>query len=252
MLVFLRAIAFLFSAALIAMPQSALQAQAPVPIVDGYVVEGFVGWQKIQRGSADGNGIRYMHRPKSGPHMGSALWFFAMDGSNRRAAFIASAREGGISNVEILATHRMKKAVLLDNRGAGEVFIARGTREGKGPYTMAALVIYGSLDKAKDPALGVHMFVAPTTKYAQMGGWIVPASLFLNLNPQSEVHNVRAQGNATPALQARRFAETADIWSEWVLNEYIRMAQSNMQALSNFRKSVVCAGDPACVIVPGP
>ncbi|MEL7218622.1 MAG: hypothetical protein AAGK01_09350, partial [Pseudomonadota bacterium] len=144
----------------------------------------------------------------------------------------------------------MKKAVLLDSRGSGEVFIADGMRRGK-PYRMAALVIHGTLEKDEEPGLGVHMFVAPRDLYAEMGGWIVPASLFLNLDPYRDVSSIPEQGKATPALQARRMAETADIWSQWVLETYIQMAQSNIQAMSNFRKSVVCAGDPNCVIVPG-
>lgn len=231
---------------------AALSAQSPVPVRDGYVTKGFVGWEKVEMRTADGNGMRYMHKPRGGPHMGSALWFFAIDGSDMRSAFIASAKAGGIGNVKVLASHRMKKAVLLDNRGAGEVFIAEGIREGKGPYKMAAIVIYGSLDKAEEPALGVHMFVAPKDKYAKMGGWVVPASLFLQLDPYKEVSDTLAQGKAAPRLQAMRLAGIADSWAEWVLNEYIRMAQSNMTAMSNFRKSVVCAGDPSCVVVPGP
>lgn len=226
-------------------------AQSPIPIRDGYVTKGFKGWQKVEQPTADGNGIQYMHKPKGGPHMGSAAWFYAMPGSSKRAAFIASAKAGGITNAKITGVYPMRKAKLLDNRGSGEAFIAEGIRAGKGPYKMAALVIHGSLDKKKAPALGVHMFVAPGDKYAEMGGWVVPASLFLNLDPYKEVRDTRAQGSAVPSLQARRLAGIGDVWSEWVLNEYIRMAQSNVAAMSNFRKSVVCAGDPTCEIVPG-
>lgn len=46
-------------------------AKAPVPIVDGFVVEGFRGWQKVTSGLSPG--MKYMHKPRSGPHMGSAL-----------------------------------------------------------------------------------------------------------------------------------------------------------------------------------
>jgi hypothetical protein len=247
------AFAFMLLSALLPAP---LLSQAPVPIVDGFVVKGFEGWQRVELGDGE-NGMKYMHKPRANVsavklHMGSAVWFFGTPGGNKRAAFLASAKEGGITNVKILAQHPMKNAKLLDNRGSGEAFIAEGTRAGKGRYKIAGLVIHGSLDKSKTPASGVHMFVAPADKYARMGGWIVPASLFLNLNPQTEVQDPFAQGSAPPAMQAARFAGTADIWSQWVLDTYIRMAQSNMQALSNFRKSVVCAGDPSCVIVSGP
>ncbi|MEL7189994.1 MAG: hypothetical protein AAGK17_10620 [Pseudomonadota bacterium] len=228
-------------------------AEAPIPIREGYVTKGFQGWEKVDQGQREGPVIWYMHKPKPGsPHMGSALWFFGMDGSDMRAAFIAAAKAGGITGVKITGQHKMKKAKLLDNRGSGEVFIAEGTRAGKGPYKMAAIVIHGSLDKTKDPALGVHMFVAPRDLYPKMGGWVVPASLFLDLDPQKDVHSTSAQGNAPPQIQAQRLAGIADIWAEWVLNEFIRHAQSNVAAMSNFRKSVVCAGDLACVIVPGP
>ncbi len=226
-------------------------AKAPVPIVDGYVVEGFEGWEKLEQRTADGNGMQYMHRPKvSSPHKGSALWFYAMEGTDKRSAFIESAKAGGITDLKVLGSYTMKKAVLLDNRGSGEAFIAEGTRNGKGPYKIAALVIHGSLDKSEEPRLGVHMFVAPRELYGGMGGWVVPASLFLNLDPQKDVSDTLAQGNAAPALQAQRLAGIADVWAEWVLNEYIRMAQSNIQALSNARQSIVCAGDPSCEIVP--
>ncbi|MEL7196858.1 MAG: hypothetical protein AAGL10_00945 [Pseudomonadota bacterium] len=227
-------------------------AQAPIPIRDGYVTKGFQGWEKVEISDGE-NDIKYMHKPRRGsPHMGSAAWFFGMDGRDKRAAFLASAKAGGITNVKITGQHVMKKAKLLDNRGSGEVFIAEGTRAGKGPFKMAAVVIHGSLDKAEEPGLGVHMFVAPRNLYPKMGGWVVPASLFLDLDPSKEVADTQAQGNAPPAIQAKRLAGIADIWSEWVLNEFIRHAQTNMVAMSNFRKSVVCAGDPACVIVPGP
>ncbi|WP_432200129.1 hypothetical protein ACRAQ7_10750 [Erythrobacter sp. W53] len=245
-----RYIAVIGAAVFLSLQSSFAVAQAPIPIRDGYVTEGFKGWEKVESKTPDGNGMQYMHRPRGGPHKGSAAWFFGMIGSDKAAAFIAAAKAGGITDVKILASHPMQKAKLLDNRGSGAAFIAEGTRTGKGPYKMAALVIHGTLDRSEEPGLGVHMFVAPQGMYGEMGGWVVPASLFLNLDPYKEVRDTRAQGDAAPPLQARRLAGIADIWSEWVLNEYIRMAQSNITALSNARQSIVCAGDPSCVIVP--
>ncbi len=233
--------------------ETVASAKAPVPVRErgSWVTEKFVGWEKIKFGDDFGK-MNYMHRPKRGSqHFGSALWFYSMKGHNKTAAFTASARAGKLTKLRILARYPMQKAKLLDNRGSGEVFIADAIRPDRGAYRIAAIVIHGSLDKSSPPALGVHMFVAPKELYAKMGGWTVNASMFLGLDPAKEVRDVYAQGRASPALQARRLAGTADIWAQWVLEQYIQLAQSNLRAMSNFRKSVVCAGDPSCVIVPG-
>lgn len=221
-------------------------AQAPTPIRDGFVTEGFVGWEKVTSGLP--GGVKYLHRPTDAALKRSAVWLYENPTSNTRAAFLASAKAMGIAEVRILATAPMKKAVLLDADGSGDVFIASGVRFNR-PFRIAALVVYGSLDESPKSS-GVHMFAAREDLYTAMGGWTVPASLFLHLDPQADVASANEQGHAPPALQAKRLAGVADIWAQWVLETYIQMAQSNIRALDTARKSMVCAGDPNCILVP--
>lgn len=82
-------------------------AQAPIPIRDGYVTEGFEDWEKVEIRDGE-NDIKYLHKPRRGsPHMGSAAWCFAMDGRDKRAAFLAFAKAGSITNVKITGPHIM-------------------------------------------------------------------------------------------------------------------------------------------------
>ncbi len=225
-------------------------AQAPQPITSksGFGVETFAGWKKVTSGLP--NGVKYLHRPGTTQHKGSAAWFYDHPGNDLKAALIASAKSGGITNVKILASHPMPGAKLLDKGGQGISYIADGTRNGA-PYRIAAMVLYGRLSKKDPRSTGVHTFVAPRDKYASMGGWVVPASLWLNLDPAKEVADSRAQGSAPAKNQARRLSGVGDIWAKWALQTYIQLQTANLTAMGNARKTIVCAGDPSCEIVPG-
>ena len=120
------ALATVFLAA-IASP-SALNAQAPQPITSksGLGVETFVGWQKVTSGLPAG--VKYMHRPKTAKHKGSAAWFYDHPTADLRAALIASAKSGGITNVKILGDYPLKRVTLLDRGSSGRSFIADGMR----------------------------------------------------------------------------------------------------------------------------
>lgn len=131
------------------------------------------------------------------------------------------------------------------------MFIAEGTRADKGPYKMAAVVIHGSLDKTEEPGLGVHMFVAPQDLYGKMGGWVVLATLWLNLDPAKEVADSRTQGSAPAKVQAQRLSGVGNIWAKWALQTCIHMQTANLAAMESACKTIVCSGDPSCEIVPG-
>ncbi|MEL7189996.1 MAG: hypothetical protein AAGK17_10630 [Pseudomonadota bacterium] len=225
-------------------------AQAPQPITSksGLGVETFVGWKKVTSGLP--KGVKYLHRPGTAQHKGSALWFYDHPTNDLKAAVIASAKAGGITNVKILASHPMPGAKLIDKGGQGVSFIADGTRNGK-PYRIAAMALYGRMTVREKRSTGVHTFVAPREKYASMGGWVVPASLWLNLDPAKEVADSRAQGSAPAKAQAQRLSGVGNIWAKWALQTYIQMQTANLAAMESARKTIVCSGDPSCEIVPG-
>ncbi len=221
-------------------------AQSPIPVVDGYVTEGFVGWSKIVSGLPAG--VSYLYRPNNPALAGAFVWFEAIDTSSTTAAFQASARTHKITGMRILASSRVDQAVLLDAKGSGMTVMGEGVRNGR-PVRMVAFVFYGSTNNTLRVS-GVHGFVAPTPLYEALGGWTVPASQWMNLDPRREVRDARAQGTAAPAVQTLRFAGIANMWARLALNTMRGLAQGNIAAMSSARQTMVCAGDPQCRIVP--
>jgi hypothetical protein len=221
-------------------------ADAPVPVVNGYVTTGFEGWTKLTEGlPAD---VSYVHRPNVRSQAGAFLWFQSMPQRAAPAAFLAALKSHNIEGARILASHPVKGAKFLDSQGSGATLVAEGVRNGR-PVKVAAFVFYGSTN-GTERVSGVHGFAAPTALYESMGGWLVPAALWMNLDPQREVGNVPAQGKAPPAVQVARFANIANLWSEWALNTMKGLAQGNVAAMSSARQTMICAGDPACRLVP--
>lgn len=233
--------------ALLAFPP-ALRAEPPVPVGDesGFANSGFVGWDKITSGLP--TGIKYLHRPRDPELKRAAVWFHPVSTANTEAALAEAARNIGLREFKLLASHPMPKAKLLDADGYGTAYIGSATRLGR-TYRIAAVVVYGSLDESPRSS-GVHIFAAPQPIYEELGGWLVPASLFFNLNPQREVRNAAAQGRMTPAIQAQKLAGVGNVWAQWAFDTYVQMQQSNLRALDQARRSAVCAGDPNCVMVP--
>jgi len=225
----------------------AAQAEPPVPIADesGFMNTGFVGWDKVTSGLP--RGIKYLHRPREKDLLRSAVWFHPVAMADTRKAVAEAARNIGLKEFKILAAHPMAKAKLLDADGNGSAYIGSAKRFGR-TYRIAAVVVYGSLDDGPRTS-GVHIFAAPQPLYEKLGGWLVPASLFFNLDPQTDVDNPAAQGGERPAIQAKRLAGVGDVWAQWAFDTFVQMAKSNLRALDQARRTAVCAGDPECVIV---
>ena len=239
-----RAIAFMLLSALL---PASLFAQSPIPIRDGYVTEGFVGWTKY---TDDLPGtIHEISTPRDPALQGAVVWVQNINTTDLLGAMRKSTIDAGFTQFKLEARTVIKKAPVLDRQATGETYIGTARRKGK-TYRMAAIVLrFKWQENPRNTA--IHVFAAPEEKFKKLGGWVVPASRFLMLDPEREIANSLAQGSASPKLQALRLANIADIWVQFVFDTYIQLAQANVQALSNMRQSVVCAGDPNCVIVQG-
>jgi hypothetical protein len=229
-----------------AMGASTTKAEAPVPVVNGYVTAGFEGWSKLTDGLPDG--VSYVHRPDNRQLAGAFAWFQTVEMRAAPAAFLAAVKSHKIEKVRIVASRPVKGARFLDSQGSGTTLVADGVRNRR-PIRIVAFVFYGSTNGTPRTS-GVHGFAAPTEIYESMGGWVVPAALWMNLDPQREVKNSFAQGKAAPDMQATRFANIANLWSQWALNTMKGLAQGNAAAMSSARQTMICAGDPACRLVP--
>ncbi|MEL7189995.1 MAG: hypothetical protein AAGK17_10625 [Pseudomonadota bacterium] len=229
---------------------TAASAQAPVPIFNETKtgVDGFRGWNKATSGLP--STIQEIHTPRDNSLFGSVLWIQGFYSSDMIGSLRQSCVDAGFTDFKVTATHTMKGIKYIDGDGDARTVIATAKRRGK-TYTMAAIVLYWSRE-GSDRASSAHVFAAPSDLYAKQGGWIVPASKFFNLNPQTDIKSVLAEGSASPAIQAKKLASIGDIWGKWFYETYVQLMISNTQALSNFRTSVVCATDPACVVVQGP
>lgn len=221
-------------------------AQAPTPVVEGYRTLGFEGWTKLTEGIPET--VSYVHRPDDRALSGAFVWFESVGVTSAETAFLASARTHRITNMRILARRNVERAPLLDSQGSGMTLIGEGTRYGV-PVRMVAFVFYGSTTGTPRES-GVHGFAAPVPVFQRLGGWTVPASLWMNLDPRRDVANTLAQGSASPEIQMLRFSGVANMWARWARNTMRGLAQGNIAALASARQTMVCAGDPQCRIFP--
>jgi hypothetical protein len=180
---------------------------------------------------------------------GSKIWFEKIESGNFNKALTAFGKKNTLNNLQVIAKEPLKKAYLLDKEGYGWTIIARASKNSQN-YKLAAILLYGSLDESPKTT-GVHAYLAKEKNFVSSGGWVVPASFWLGINPIKDVGDLLKQGTKEPKKQAKIFGELSDIWIESIYQAYVLQMQANVKSLHNLRISAIAAWDSNAIVVPG-
>lgn len=180
---------------------------------------------------------------------GSAIWFQSLKTRDFEQALNEIASLNNFEKFQIVAFNGLDKDVMFDEKGEARTIIAKGLKEGK-EYKLALLLFYGKLFE-EERTMGVHAYAAPESDFISSGGWVVPATFWLGVDPIKDVGDLVKQGLKPSKEQALVFAKLSDLWIESMYHLYVNQMQMNVQALHNARISAIAAGDPNAIIVPG-
>jgi len=180
---------------------------------------------------------------------GSKIWFEDIASGNFNEALALFTKNNGLNNFQVLAKEPLKKAHLLDSEGYGWTVMASATKNAE-KYKLAIILVYGSLDNSPK-TMGVHTYLAKEIDFISSGGWVVPASFWLGIDPLKDAGDLIKQGTKENKTQAKVFAQLSDIWIESIYQAYILQAKANVKALHNLRISAIAAWDSNAIIVSG-
>lgn len=180
---------------------------------------------------------------------GSKIWFEDIAGKNFDETLDIFAENNDLNNFKVLAKEPLKKTYLLDNEGYGWAVIASATKNTQ-KYKLAIILVYGSLDESPKTT-GIHTYLANEKEFIGSGGWVVPASFWLGIDPTKEAGDLIKQGKKENKTQAKVLAQLSDIWIESIYQAYIIQAELNVKALHNLRISAMAAWDPNAIIISG-
>lgn len=179
----------------------------------------------------------------------SKIWFQDIESADFNKTIEVFANSNGLKNIEVLAKQSLKKAHLLDDEGHGWVVLASTTVNSEN-YLLAAILVYGSLDDSIK-STGIHAYLAKETDFYRSGGWVVPASFWLGINPLTDAGDLVRQGKKEPKIQAKIFAKLSDIWIESIYQSYLLQMQVNLKAMHNLRISAIASWDSNAIVIPG-
>ncbi len=180
---------------------------------------------------------------------GSKIWFEDIESGNFDKSLALFAKNNGLNNFQVLAKEPLKKAHLLDSKGYGWTVMASTTKNSE-KYRLAAILVYGSFDESPK-TMGVHSYLANETEFIRSGGWVVPASFWLGIDPNKDAGDLVKQGTKDDKTQVKVFAQLSDIWIESIYQAYILQEQANVKALHNLRISALAAWDSNAIIISG-
>lgn len=217
----------------------------PTPVIikeDGFGNTSVEGWSQVSAICANCKNVW-----TSKDH--SKIWFEDIASGDFEEILAAFAKNNGLHNFQVLAKQPLKKAHLLDNEGYGWTVIASANKNSE-YFKLAAILVYGSLHESPKTT-GVHAYLAKENDFVSTGGWVVPASFWLGVDPIKDAGDLVKQGAKESKEQAKIFTQLSDIWIESIYQAYILQAQANIKALHNLRLSAIAAWDPNAVIIPG-
>ncbi len=180
---------------------------------------------------------------------GSKIWFEDIDSGELDEILNKLAISNNLSNFKVSAKAPLKKANLLDQDGFGWTVMANASK-GEQPFRLALLLVYGSLDDSPKTT-GVHAYMAKENNFIRAGGWVVPATFWLGVDPTKDVGDLVKQGLKDDNIQVKVFSQLSDIWIENIFNLYVQNMQANLRDLHNFRISVIAADDPNATVIQG-
>lgn len=179
----------------------------------------------------------------------SRIWFEAVSQRDLDRTLADFARNNDLRDLAVTGRRTLQQVRLLDDGGHGWAVIASASR-GTERVRLALLLVYGSLDEGPKTT-GVHAYMAPEADFVRSGGWVVPATFWLSVDPRTDVGNLVTQGSKPPAAQAEVFGALGDLWMQAMYNAFVMQAQANLRAMHNLRISAIAAGDPRAIIVVG-
>ncbi len=179
----------------------------------------------------------------------SKIWFEDIESAGFDEVLAIFAKSNSLKNVQVVAKEPLKKAYLLDEEGYGWTVIATANKSTEN-YKLAAILVYGSLDESPKTT-GVHAYLAKENDFVISGGWVVPASFWLGIDPIKDVGDLVKQGSKEPKKQAKIFTQLSDIWIESIYQAYVLQMQANVKALHNLRISAIAAWDPNAIVITG-
>lgn len=179
----------------------------------------------------------------------SKIWFEDIESADFDEVLAIFAKSNNLKNVRVVAKEPLEKAYLLDEEGYGWTIIATTIKNTEN-YKLAAILVYGSLDQSPKTT-GVHAYLAKENNFVNSGGWVVPASFWLGIDPIKDVGDLVKQGAKEPEKQAKIFTQLSDIWIESIYQAYVLQMQANVKALHNLRISAIAAWDSNAIVIPG-
>jgi len=180
---------------------------------------------------------------------GSKIWFEDIDGQNFDEILAIFAKNNDLNNFKVHAKKSLTKAHLLDEDGYGWTIMASANKNAE-KYNLAAILVYGSLDESPKTT-GIHAYLAKEKDFISSGGWVVPASFWLGVDPTTNVGDLVKQGMKEYSTQVNIFAQLSDLWIENIYQAYILQMQANVKALHNLRISAIAAWDSNAIVIPG-
>jgi hypothetical protein len=221
------------------------RALQPTPVIvqeDGQGSKSVAGWRQPAQTRPNWKDVWENGRE-------SRIWLEEIPQRDMDRILADFARNNGLTDLEVRGLRVLEKVRLLDSDGHGWTVLASASR-GTERFRLALLMVYGSLDDTP-PTTGVHAYMAPEEDFIRTGGWVVPASFWLGVDPQRDVGELVDQGLKEDAVQVEVFGALSDLWMESIYNAFILQMQADLRALHNLRMSAIAAGDPNAIIVPG-
>lgn len=223
--------------------QSAAATPAPVLVTqDAQGNKRVVGWRPAARASAT-----WKDAWENGRN--SRIWFEPIPQRDLDRTLADFARRNNLRDLTVTGRRTLQQVRLLDADGHGWAVLASATL-GTQTVRLAMLLVYGSLDDGPKTT-GVHAYMAPEADFVRTGGWVVPATFWLSVDPRTDVGDLVTQGSKPAAAQAEVFGALGDLWMRSMYDAFVLQAQANLQAMHNLRISAIAAGDPRAIIVAG-
>jgi len=137
-----------------------------------------------------------------------------------KPAIVESLRLDGVTNVKIQAEKQLQGSAIESFKSAtnlkGSTFktwIATGT-DVSGDVKIAGISFI--TPSGNDSGVTAEMFVAPTSEFESLGGWVVPVVRYFGLQLNNPHQNMGAHGRAADKIAAEQMASFTREWMQYV------------------------------------
>ena len=214
---------------------------------DGKV--GLAGWRTTTPPkSADV--LRYsLHiEPSDKAFLGARTFVASLHDADAVSAAKKAAAAEGFETTKVLAQAKVKQAVVerLEKGGKVTAVMLEGRMAGK-PARFIGHVWYGASGEPDGKAAsGVHGFVAPEPAFVALGGYAIPAILFLGATA-TPGSNMSEDGSVPPQEATTKLADLFAQWAATLSNDNISALNGIMNGNLGVKSGTGCINTFGCV-----